>query len=137
MLNFIQRSARKVYNINATIGIKLITILRLGFSHLRKHKFRHNFWDTLNLLCSGNMEVESASLSFLWCFPGYPYEYWRNIDFRNIDSDLPKLRDENLTNILLYSNHIYGGKTNQKILIHVIRYIKDSQRFEEPLCNPS
>ena len=25
-------------------------------------------------------------------------------DLRNIDSDLPTLRDENLTNILLYSN---------------------------------
>ena len=58
-------------------------------------------------------------------------------DFRNIDSDLPKLRHENLTSILLYSNQIYGGKTNQKILIHVIHYIKDSQRFDEPLCNPS
>ena len=50
-------------------------------------------------------------------------------DLRNIDSDLPTLRDENLTNILLYGNQIYDGKTNQITLMHIIRYIKDSQRF--------
>ena len=51
-------------------------------------------------------------------------------DLRNIDSGLPTLRNENLTNIFLYGNQIYDGKTNQIILMHVIRntYIKDSQR---------
>ena len=58
-------------------------------------------------------------------------------ELRNIDSDLPTLRDQNLTNILLYGNQIYDDKTSQIILIHVIRYIKDSQIFDEPLFNPS
>ena len=57
-------------------------------------------------------------------------------DLRNIESDLPKL-DENLSNVLLYGNQIYDGKTNQIILMHVTRYIKDSQRFDELLFNPS
>ena len=47
------------------------------------------------------------------------------LHLRNIDSDLPILRDENLTNILLYGNQIYDDKINQIILMHVIRYIKD------------
>ena len=51
------------------------------------------------------------------------------------DSDLPTLRDENLTNILLYGNEKYNDKTNQIILMHVIRNIKDSQRFDEPLTD--
>ena len=29
---------------------KLLTRLRLGFSNLREHKFRHDFQDTINLL---------------------------------------------------------------------------------------
>ena len=58
-------------------------------------------------------------------------------DLRNIDSDLPALRDENLTNILLYGNQIYDEKTNQIILMRVIQYIKNSQRFDGPLFNPS
>ena len=52
-------------------------------------------------------------------------------DLMNIDNDLPTRSDENLTNIVLYGNHIYDEKTNQITLMHVIRYIKDSQRFDE------
>ena len=58
-------------------------------------------------------------------------------DLRNIDSDLPTLRDKNCTNILLYGNQIHDDKTNQIILMHVIRYIKYSQRFDEPRFNSS
>ena len=57
-------------------------------------------------------------------------------DLRNIDSDLPTPRNENLTNILLYGNQIYD-KTNQIILMHVMQYIKDSKRFDESVFNPS
>ena len=58
-------------------------------------------------------------------------------DLKNIDKDLPTLRDENLTIILLYGNQKYDDKTNQISLMHVIRYIKGSQRLDEPLFNPS
>ena len=59
------------------------------------------------------------------------------IDLKNIDSDLPTLWDENLTNILLYGNQIFDDKTNQVILIQVIRYTKDSQRSDEPFFSLS
>ena len=45
-------------------------------------------------------------------------------------------RDEDLTNILLYGNQIYHDKTNQITLMHVIRYIKDSKKFDKLLFNP-
>ena len=67
LLNFTRPRESKVYNINDTIGINLITRLRLGFSHLREHKFKHNFQDTLNPLCSYSIEVESTSHYFLCC----------------------------------------------------------------------
>ena len=137
LLNFIRPKESKVYNFNDAIGIKLITRLRLVFSHLREHKFKHNIQDTLNPLCSCSIEVESTSHYFLRC---HFYDALRATlmnDLRNIDSDLPALRDENLTNILLYGNQIYDDKANQIILMHVIRYIKDSQRFDEPLFHSS
>ena len=123
LLNFIRPSTSKVYNINATVGIKLITRLRLGFSHLREHKLKHNFQDTLNPLCSCSTEVESTSHYFLRC---HFFEALRATimnELGNIDSDLTTLRDENLTNILLYGNQIYDDKTNQIVLMHVIRYM--------------
>ena len=36
-------------------------------------------------------------------------------DLIYIDSDLPTLGDENLTNVLLYGNQKLDNKTNQKI----------------------
>ena len=50
---------------------------------------------------------------------------------------VPKLRNENLTNIVLYGIHIYDDKTDQIILMCVIRYNNDSQRFDEPLLKLS
>ena len=42
------------------VGIKLITRLRIGFSHLNNHKFRQNFKDAINPLCSCGKAIESA-----------------------------------------------------------------------------
>ena len=67
LLNFIRPSATNVYDINDTMGIKLITLVRLGFSHLREHKLKYNIQDTLNALCSCSTEVESTSHYFLLC----------------------------------------------------------------------
>ena len=47
-----------VYNIFDPIGLKLLTRLRLGCSHLNEHKFRHNFQDCLNPLCSYSLEIK-------------------------------------------------------------------------------
>ena len=85
--NFIRPSAIKVYNVSVAISIKLITRLGLGFSHLREHKFKDNFRDTLNPLSSGNMEVESASHDFLrfHFFNALQATLMNNL--RNIDGD--------------------------------------------------
>ena len=40
------------------LGIKLLTRLWLGFSHLSKQKFRHTFADSLNPLCSCSLQTE-------------------------------------------------------------------------------
>ena len=37
---------------NDLLGIKFLTRLRLGLSHLNGHRFRHKFQDCLNSLCS-------------------------------------------------------------------------------------
>ena len=39
--------------------------LRLGVSHLREHKCKHSFQDTLNPLCSCELNIESTSSYFL------------------------------------------------------------------------
>ena len=43
LLKFVRPVANSVFEINNPYGLKLLTRLRLGLSHLRYHKFGHNF----------------------------------------------------------------------------------------------
>ena len=70
ILKFIRRSSNSIVNCHSPKGIKLITRLRLGLSHFREHKFRHNFQDTLNPICSCGDDIESTIHYLLHC-PNY------------------------------------------------------------------
>ena len=70
------------------------------------------------------MEVESTSHYFLRCRFCDALRATLMNDLRNNDSDLPSLRDEDLINIVLYGIQIYDNKTNQIILMDVMRYIR-------------
>ena len=51
LLALIRPIENNIYSNNDPLGIKLLHRLRLGFSDLREHTFRHNFPDTVNPLC--------------------------------------------------------------------------------------
>ena len=67
LLNFIRPSEKSFFNIYDSQGSKFLSKLRLGFSHLREHKFRHSFANTVNPLCSCAPETESTDYFFLRC----------------------------------------------------------------------
>ena len=67
ILSFIRPKANSVFNCNSSKGLKFVTRLRLGLSHLREHKFKHSFQDSINPLCSCSLDVESAIHYFLHC----------------------------------------------------------------------
>ena len=47
-MQFIRPSPSSTFNCFNNKGIKHIARLRLGLSHLRDHKFKHGFLDSLN-----------------------------------------------------------------------------------------
>ena len=58
ILAFIRPSANSTFQCFNPNGLKLITKLRLGLSHLSFHKFKHSFQDTLNPTCNcGSVET--------------------------------------------------------------------------------
>ena len=61
LLSFIRLLESNVHNIFDPIGLKFLTRLRLGSSHLNEHRFRHNFQDCMNPLCSCSLEIEDTS----------------------------------------------------------------------------
>ena len=82
LLNFIRPVGNSTYKMYDPLGIKLLTRLRLGFSHLSEHKFRHNFADSLNPLCSCSLETKStlhffSALPQLYYFTQSPYDCFR------------------------------------------------------------
>ena len=67
ILKFIQPSSNPSYNGLNPRRIYLITRLRLVISHLREHKSKHGFQDTINPLCSCGNDVESTENFLLHC----------------------------------------------------------------------
>ena len=61
ILSFIRPQPNKVSKSHNPQVLKLLTRLRLGLSHLRCHKFKHNFLDTINPLCSCGSDIETTS----------------------------------------------------------------------------
>ena len=60
VLNFVRHIENAVFAVHDINGLKLLTRLRLNFSHLNEHKFRHNFNDTINPMCSCGKEPETS-----------------------------------------------------------------------------
>ena len=68
LLNFIRPKSTNVYQIQHPRGLKLLTRLRFGLSHLPEHKFRHNINDTIDPFClCGTNSLETSEHSLLHC----------------------------------------------------------------------
>ena len=133
ILKFIRPSPNKVFNCHNPKGIRFLTRLRLGLSHLREHKFKHSFQDSLNPLCLCGADIESTVHFMLHC-PMYTDE--RSIflsTIRNIECDLLKNDDKNLTQVLLFGNETFDTNVNTLILNATIDYLLSTKRFEDSL----
>ena len=133
ILKFIRPSPNSVSECHNPQGIKFLTRLRLGLSHLREHKFKHSFQDSLNPLCKCGAEVESTTHFLLHC-PIYNNDRSSLLStIRNIDCKLLEITDSSLTHTLLYGNPSFDIITNSLILNATIDFILSTKRFEETL----
>ena len=116
-----------------TQGIKLIARLRFGLIHLREHKFKHSFQDTINPLCNCGQNIDSATNFFLYC-SFFINERWNLLStICSLDRKLLECTDYDLTQTLLFGNTSQTSSNNFKIINALIDYILSSKRFEEPL----
>ena len=67
VLKFIRLSKNSTFLCNNPKGIQLLIRLRLGSSHLRDHKFKHNFQDTVNPICNCGEDIETSCHYLLQC----------------------------------------------------------------------
>ena len=133
ILNFIRPSPNSFFDIHNPKGIKLITRLRLGLSHLREHKFKHSFQDTINPLCNCGQDIESATHFFLLCLFFSNERRTLLSTIRSLDFKLLDCTNYDLTQTLLFGNTSQTSSNNFKIINASIDYILSSKRFDEPL----
>ena len=137
LLSFIRPSKRCMFNVPE--GVKYLTRLRLCFSHLNEHKFRHGFLDTLNPLCNCSLEVEDNEQFFLRCLN---FENARRlfIDISSVNSSFKSLPSHLKVELVLFGDSKPFAIDNNHILLASVKYIMTTNRFSVPLfrdCFPS
>ena len=133
ILKFIRPTANSIFGCHNPIGVKLLTRLRLGLSHLREHKFKHSFQDTLNPLCSCRKEVETT-FHFLLSCPNYSDERLTLLNkIRNINPNILENSNSQITQFFLYGDKNFTASTNFIVLSSTIESILATKKFNEPI----
>ena len=124
ILDFIRPKENSIYAIHDISGLKLLTRLRLNFSHLNEHKFRLNFKDTINPMCSCGFEPENTDHYLL-----------RSKLYTDLRLDL--LNDtytiNQSINALLFGSENFTLDANANILRRTIEFLKATERFNSLL----
>ena len=98
-------------------------------SHLHQHKFKHNFQDCLNPICSCGLDIESTSHFHLHCPTFNDERYTLLSTLNNIHRKLLELTKSSLPQTLLLGNTLFDQGKNTRTLNATIEYIL----FEESL----
>ena len=132
-MEFIRPLPNSAFNIYNPYGIKLLSRLCLGLSHLNEHKFKRGFNDTINPICI--WDIESINYFFLHC-PEYCKARQTLFDnIQSIDKMLLSQNKSSLTHLLLYGDPKCNSYVNVFILNSAIEFISSSGRFNGPLFN--
>ena len=120
---------RSVFKMSDIVSVILLTRLRLGFSHLREHKFRHNFSHSSGCICGDGDETTEH---FLLCCQHFANTRSTLLDQVSdiLKTDIKELPEHRLVEILLYSDNNCNEIANKLIIEATIAFIKLSTRFD-------
>ena len=118
LMKFFFSQEESLFSIHDPTGVKLLTRLRLKFSHLNENKFRHNFEDTVVALCDCGTETETSEHFFLRCpfFVTERQKLLNNVYNKHLPSQI--LNEESMIDILLYGCDKFNERDNKEILLY-------------------
>ena len=98
--------------------------LRLGFSHLNEHRFRHNFENCINPLCSCSFVTEDTLHYLLHChhFSQYLFDLVNSV--KSVVDNFESLSGNDKKDILLYGDWRLDDNKNIFILEATLNYFK-------------
>jgi len=126
--------ANSVFDVTDNKGVVFLNRLRVGFSHLREHKCRHNFADTLDPFCNCLTNSLETTEHFLMHCSDYSNE--RLVMFNSLfqlNISLLPLKPKVLYHILLYGNTNFSTNLNHEILSATVKFLVDTGRFSGAL----
>ena len=133
LLSFIRPEANTVLNVHNAKGIKRLTRLRVGFSHLKEHKFRHNFQDAINPFCNCGNFVELTIHFFLHCFHFLNQRLRKINKIKDFDKRIFEKNHSLITRTLLFGDEKLSITDSKFILEATIQFLISSGRFDSPL----
>ena len=129
LLSFIRPVQNKIDNIFDPDGLKFLTQLRVGLSYLNAHRFRHNFQDCLNPLCSCSLEIEDTTHYLFHCrhFSTQRANLMNSI--KSVFQNFEFLSENNKKDLLLFGDSRFSKNKNKVILEATLTFIKKTERF--------
>ena len=135
ILKFTRPSSNSILHSHGPNGIKLITRLGLGLSHFLERKFRYNFQDTLNPICSCGDDIETGIHYLLHC-PNYLDERRTLLDnLQSIGENIHAKNDSQISELLLFGVSSNNYASNTCILNATIQYTLATKKSNVPLTN--
>ena len=112
--------------------MKFLTRLRLGFSHLNERRFRQNFQDCLNPLCSCTLEIEETSHYLLHChdFSQHCVDLMNSV--KSVFDNFKSMADIVKKDLLLFGDSQFDENKDKVILEPTIRYINILEDYQVP-----
>ena len=98
-----------------------MTRLRIGFGHLKEHKFKHSFQDSVNPLCGCGSDIEST-VHFLPHSPNFTTQ--RRTLSNKLKSNNASILTENENSVVrtfLFGRSDFTCSTNKEIINVIIK----------------
>ena len=133
LLNFIRPNPNSVFNINNSLEIKLLALLTIAFSHLKEHKFKHNFQDSVDPLCSCENDIE-LTVHFLVHCPNFTTQRQTLLNkLKSINASIMAENETSVVETLLFGRLDFNYSTNIEIINATTSFILTTKRFNCPL----
>ena len=124
MLSFIHPVQNNIFNIFDPEGLKFLTRLRVGLSHLNAHRFHHNFQECLNPLRSCSLEIEDTIHYLLHCryFSNQRTDLLNSVNL--VVQNFELMSQNSKKDLLLFGDQRFDENKNKVILEATLTFIK-------------
>ena len=128
LIELIRPNKHSIYKVVDLKGVQLLTRLRVKFSDLHEHRFRHNFFVTPVCMCNKDDETTEHYLLRCCLHRLHHVALLENVSIiLKFDVSTPSERD--LCLLLLYGDDNINEYSNRSLLEWTIKFIHDSGRF--------